>query len=283
VILSQCERIHSITLVQPQDVMDRRLAIGPDDVLTNLPYHPACGMWFDNHLLTDSRSVPPAGFKGRYGQAPSAARVVYDHYAPRHPELERHARLLAETDRLDSAQLTMEDVVSPEGYVLLGFTLDARSGLGGLPEYFCRLLPHVRELSVEAVLALPEVSERVSRLREQDRAFRQLALARSRIEGTVVVSDFRDVDSLPAGNRFLVFTLFPQATVAVRVQAGLEPGFVSISAGRSLFNRASRANLGVLLSLHGGGGHPGAAACVVPASQADAHLGEIVASLRRHA
>jgi hypothetical protein len=283
VLLSQCEKIDSITLAQAQDVMDRRLAIGNDDILANLPYHPACGLWFDNHLLTDSRSVPPAGFKGRYGQAPSAARVVYDHYSPRHPELARHEGLLAETDRLDSAQLTMADVVSPDGYVLLGFTLDARSGLGGLDEYFGRLLPAVRDLAVEAVLALPEVRERVSRLREQDRAFRQLALERSRLHGTVVVSDFRDAGALPAGNRFLVFTLFPQATVAVRVQAGPEPGTVSISAGRSLFNRGSRANLGVLLSLHGGGGHPGAAACVVPAHQADGHLGEIVASLRRNA
>ena len=130
VLLTRCERIDSIELVQPQDVSDRRLEIGPNDVLTNLPYHPACGLWFDNHLLTDARSTPPAGFRGRYAQAASAARVVYEHYLPTHPELACHETLLAETDRLDSAQLTLQDVVSPEGYVLLGFTLDARSGLG---------------------------------------------------------------------------------------------------------------------------------------------------------
>lgn len=282
VLLSQCEAIDAIELVHPQDVMDRKLAIGPDDVLTNVPYHPCCGLWFDNHLLTDSRSVPPAGFRGRYGQAPSAARVVYDHYAPTHPELVRHSRLLAETDRLDSAQLTMADVMSPEGYVLLGFTLDARTGLDRLPDYFCQLLVPVRELAVEAVLDLPVVRERVARLREQDRAFREVALARSRLEGPVVVSDFRGLDSLPAGNRFLIFTLFPQATVAVRVQASAAPASVSISAGRSIFNRTSRANLGVLLSLHGGGGHPGAAACVVPEARADEHLADIVATLRRN-
>ena len=96
-----------------------------------------------------------------------------------------------------------------------------------------------------------------------------------------MVSDFRGTDALPVGNRFLIFTLFPQATVAVRLQAGPQPGAVSISAGRSIFNRGSRSNLGVLLSLHGGGGHPGAAACVVPAAEADAHLAEIVAALQR--
>jgi hypothetical protein len=281
VLLTRCERIDSIELVHPQDVADRRLPIGPDDILTNVPYHPACGAWFDNHLLTDAKSTPPAGFKGRYAQAPSAARVVYEHYLPAHPELVQYERLLAETDRLDSAQLTRQDVLAPEGYVLLGFTLDARTGFGSLHEYFRRLLTAVRDRHVDEVLALPEVRERVAALREQDHAFREAALQRSRLEGNVVITDFRGLATLPVGNRFLVFTLFPEANVAVRLQEKDE-GKVSISAGRSIFNRTCRANLGVLLSLHGGGGHPGAAACVVPQREADAHLADIVAALRRN-
>ena len=192
-----------------------------------------------------------------------------------------HETLLAETDRLDSAQLTLQDVVSPEGYVLLGFTLDGRSGLGSQREYFQLLLPAVRDRPLAEVLALPEVRERVSVLRERDQAFRETALAHSRLDGEVVVTDFRPLPVLPVGNRFLVFTLFPQASVALRLQR-LDDGKVSISAGRSIFNRACRANLGVLLSLHGGGGHPGAAACVVPAAQADTHVAEIVAALKRN-
>ena len=139
VLLSKCERIDSIALVHPQDVAERRVDITAADVLTNVPYHPACGLWFDNHLLTDARSTPPAGFRGRYAQAPSAARVVYDHYEADQPALSCYAALLAETDRLDSANLTREDVLSPDGYVLLGFTLDDRTGLDGLHEYFLAL------------------------------------------------------------------------------------------------------------------------------------------------
>lgn len=280
VLLTCCETIDGIELVHPQDVADRRLQIGPEDILTNVPYHPACGIWFDNHLLTDPKSMPPLGFRGRYAQAQSAARLVYEHYLPGHPELVRYERLLAETDRLDSAQLTEQDVLSPEGYILLGFTLDSRTGFGNLHDYFRRLLPAVRESPVEAVLDLPEVRERALALQQQDQAFREAALRHSRCEGNVVVSDFRELDALPVGNRFLIFTLFPEANVAVRLQRRDE-GQVAISAGRSIFNRTCRANLGVLLSLHGGGGHPGAAACVVPAAQAEARLAEIVAALRR--
>ena len=239
-------------------------------------------MWFDNHLLTDARSVPPADFKGRYAQAPSAARVVYDHYAAAHPELACYETLLAETDRLDSAQLTLQDVVAPEGYVLLGFTLDGRTGLGSLHDYFRRLLPSVRDLPGEQVLALPEVRQRVTRMREADHAFRETALAHSRLDGNVIVTDFRSESSLPVGNRFLIYTLFPRANVSLRLQCGEAPGTVSVSAGRSIFDRSCRSNLGVLLSLYGGGGHPGAAACVLSTQRADAAIGEIVAALKRN-
>ena len=281
VLLTQCEAIDRIELVQPQDVSDRRVPIGPADVIANLPYHPACGMWFDNHLLTDAKSMPPTGFKGRYGKAPSAARLVYEHYVTQKPTLARHEALVAETDRLDSAQLTLDDVVSPEGYMLLGLTLDARSGLGRVREYFDELLPAVRDRPLDEVLALASVRERAQRLREQDQAFKDAARARSRLDGSVVVTDFRDLDPIPAGNRFLVFTLFPQASAAVRVQWGPERERIAVSAGRSILNKSSRANIGVLMSLFGGGGHVGAGALSKPAT-ADAQIAEIVGSLKRN-
>jgi len=282
VLLSECETIDAVELVHPQDVSERRVAIEATDVLANVPYHPACGMWFDNHLLTDPKAMPPSGFKGRYGKAPSAARLVYEHYAPTHPGIARHEKLVAETDRLDSAQLTLEDVVAPAGYVLLGFTLDPRTGLGSLREYFDVLLPALRKQPIEAVLALPEVRERAARMRDQDQAFKDAALAHSRLEQNVVLTDFRPLDPIPVGNRFLIFTLFPQASVAVRLQRGPDRERVAVSAGRSILNRASKANIGVLMSLYGGGGHPGAGACLLPPGSADALVAEIVGALQRN-
>jgi hypothetical protein len=282
VLLSECETLDAVELVHPQDVSDRRIAIGPADIIANLPYHPSCGMWFDNHLLTDPKAMPPTGFKGRYGKAPSAARLVYEHYLPTHAALARHQTLVAETDRLDSAQLTLEDVVSPSGYVLLGLTLDSRTGLGSLRGYFDELLPAVRERPIGAVLALASVRQRVARMREQDQAFRDAARARSRLDGNVVVTDFRGLDPIPVGNRFLIFTLFPEASAAVRVQWGPERERIAVSAGRSILNRSSRANIGVLMSLHGGGGHAGAGACLLAPASADARIAEIVGALKRN-
>jgi hypothetical protein len=281
VLLSACETIDSVELLQPQDVTDRKVPIGPVDVLANLPYHPQCGMWFDNHLLTDPKAMPPSGFRGRYGKAPSAARLVYDHYLPERPALARYETLVAETDRLDSAQLTMDDVLTPSGYVLVGLTLDPRTGLGSPREYFDLLLAAVRERPVEEVVQLPEVRARAARMREQDKAFRDSLRGHSRLDGNVVVTDLRPLDPVPVGNRFLVFTLFPEANVGVRVEWGPRRERVSVSAGKSIFNRTSRANLGVLMSLHGGGGHVGAGACQLAPATADEHIAEIVETIKR--
>jgi hypothetical protein len=82
------------------------------------------------------------------------------------------------------------------------------------------LLPALRKQPIEEVLALAEVRERTARMREQDQAFKDAAIAHSRLAENVVLTDFRALDPIPVGNRFLIFTLFPQASVAVRLQLG---------------------------------------------------------------
>jgi hypothetical protein len=281
VIITSCERIDEILLVHPQDVTDKRLAITSDDILANLPYQSGCGKWFDHHLLTESNERPPEVFEGRYGLAPSAARVAFEYYLPANPGIRRHQELLSETDRLDAAQLNIDDVLEPRGYILLGYTLDPRTGLGAYREYFMQLLELLKTKPIDQILETPEVRERVGRIREQDTAFREATVARSRLDGNVVFTDFRDTDPIPVGNRFLVYTLFPQANVSLRVHWGPTRQHVAAAVGHSIFNRTSRTNVGELMSRYGGGGHKGAGTCLLPAEKAEALIAEMIAALKR--
>jgi hypothetical protein len=282
VLITICESIDEIALIHPQDITDKRFAVSSRDILANLPYAPGCGKWFDHHLLTASNELPPESFDGRYGLAPSAARNVYDYYLPRNARIGALAALVAEADRLDSAQLTTDDVLHPQGYVLLGLTLDPRTGLGSYRDYFHLL---VRELaagrSIDEVLALPEVAARVECMREQDAHFRAETVAHSHLDGNVVVTDFRQVDPVPVGNRFLIYTLFPTANISVRVHRGPRPETTAVAVGHSIFDRSSRTNVGFLMSRYGGGGHRGAGTCLVPAQEADALVAEMIATMKR--
>jgi len=281
VLISLNEEVDALSLIHPQDITEGRFEISPDDILANLPYQSGCGKWFDHHLLTGSNQRPPQHFDGRYGLAPSAARVVYEYYLARRPDIQRYERLLAETDRLDSAQLNIDDVLEPEGYILLGYTLDPRTGLGAYQDYFKTLVEWLKTRSVEEILASDEVQRRVARIRAGDAGFRETTLAHSRLDGNVVVTDFRSVEPLPVGNRFIVYMLYPQANISLRAHWGPDRAHVAAAVGHSIFNRTSRTNVGVLMSRYGGGAHRGAGTCLLPAEKADALIAEMVATMKR--
>jgi hypothetical protein len=281
VILTECEKIDEIRLVHPQDITDKKLAITRDDIFANLPYHPEVGMWFDHHLLTDSNERPPARFEGRYRLAPSAARLVYEYYLEKKPEIRRFEKLVAETDRLDTAQLTRDDVLDPKDYILLGFTLDPRTGLGAFQPYFVALVGWLKQMGIQEVLQQKEVQERISRMHEQDQRFRELTEAHSKLDGNVLFTDFRNVRPIPVGNRFLVYTLFPEANISLRVHPGPDPEHIAATVGHSIFNRTSRTNVGELMSRYGGGGHRAAGTCLLSAARAEQQIGELIEAMKR--
>ena len=220
-------------------------------------------------------------FEGRYGLAPSAARVVYEYFVGKNPGLQKYERLLGETDRLDSAQLNIDDVLDPKDYILLGYTLDPRTGLGAYQDYFKKLVGWLKTRTIEEIMVEKEVRERVARIKEQDGKFREQTVAKSRLDGNVVFTDFREVSPVPVGNRFIVYTLFPQASISLRVHWGPSRQHVAAAVGHSIFNRTSRTNVGLLMSKYGGGGHKGAGTCLLPAARADALIAEMIAAMKK--
>jgi hypothetical protein len=283
VILTMKEQVDELLLVHPQDITDKSVEIGPDDILVNVPFDPRCWMWFDHHLLTPSNETPPESFKGRYRLAPSAARLVFEHYVEQHPDDRRLLALeplVAETDRLDSAQLTPDDVENPRDYILLGYTIDSRTGLGGFDDYFRRLVEWLKTMTIEEVLRQPEVKARVDRIRSEQAAFKSLLSRNSFQLNNVVITDLREIERLPAGNRFLVYSLFPDANVSLRVHWGPRADSVIAAVGHSIFNRTCKTSVGDLMSRYGGGGHRGAGTCVLPISEAAEAIDEILFELQ---
>jgi hypothetical protein len=278
VLITDMEPIDSIELIHPQDLTDKKFEILKGDILANLPYHPNAGKWFDHHLLTESNLKPPEKFDGAYRHAPSTARIIEEYY--KSPKLKKYDALIEETDRMDSANLTLEDVLDPKGYILLGYTIDPRTGLGGFKGYFMLLLDALKNKSIDDILQMPEVQHRVNQMRSDWLIFKRLTLENSRIDGNVVLTDFRHIEKIPIGNRFLVYTLFPDANVSVRVHWGPQRQFVAVVVGHSIFNRTCKVNIGELMSDFGGGGHVGAGAAPLKADTANADIEEIIRRLK---
>lgn len=278
VLIKEMEPIDSIELIHPQDLTDKKFEILKGDILANLPYHPNAGKWFDHHLLTESNLKPPEKFDGAYRHAPSTARIVEEYY--KSPKLKKYDALIEETDRMDSANLTLEDVLDPKGYILLGYTIDPRTGLSGFKDYFMLLLDALKNKTIDEIMEMQEVQHRVNQMRSEWLIFKRLTLENSRTDGNVVLTDFRHVEKIPIGNRFLIYTLFPDANVSVRVHWGPQRQFVVAVVGHSIFNRTCKVNVGELMSDFGGGGHVGAGSAPLKAETANADIEEIIRRLK---
>jgi hypothetical protein len=280
VLIGLNEEIDEVTLIHPQDITEGRAEIGPNDIVANLPYDHRCGIWFDHHMHTATPAAPPPDFVGSFGEAPSAARLVYEYYggAEAMPGFEE---LVEETDRLDSAQLTPADVMVPKGYIKLGFTVDGRTGLGTFDEYFLEL----RELlssqtPIDEILESSEVARRCRILDDQNEEFQQALKNCSRIVDNVVVTDFRGLDRVPVGNRFLIYAIYPEVNVSLRLHWGPDKKFQMVVLGHSIFKRGCNTNVGELAARYGGGGHVGAGSIPLMEGDSEQQIQMILAELR---
>jgi hypothetical protein len=278
VLITTMEKIDDIELIHPQDITDKKFEVKKSDILANLPYHPNCAMWFDHHEFTIGSERPPDTFKGKHEIAPSVARVIYDYYAS--DKLEPYEDLVKETDRFDSAQLTFQDVLNPKGIILLGFTIDARTGIGKFKEYFVLLVNWLKSLPIEEVLSQSLVKKRVQLLKENNEKFLKILHENSRQEGNVIITDFRSLDKIPIGNRFLVYTLFPKTNISIRLQWGPGKKFIAVTLGHNIFNKTSRTNCGQICSELGGGGHRGAGACPLKPDKAEKQIAALIKRIR---
>ena len=285
VLLKRLDLIDEITFVHPKDVQDGVVPIGPGDITTNLPWSPGAHLVFDHHHSETLRNQGTAANHVIDPDAPSAARVVYDHFggAERFPEVSEE--LMRAVDQADSANYSLEEILKPTGWTLLNFLMDSRTGLGRFRDFrisnyqlMMQLIDEcIHHHDAEQILDLPDVRERVALYREQSTLFEAQLQRCTRVRGEAAVVDLRDEDVIHAGNRFMVYALFPGCTVSAHIIWGKQRQNTVIAVGKSILDRSSPVDVGALMLGYGGGGHRNAGTCQVPHDQADRVVEEIVA------
>jgi hypothetical protein len=262
---------------EPGDMQQGLVDVRTGDIVANLPFHDRCAMWFDHHYS----NVPARPFEGAFEMVPSAAGLVSRYFADRLTG--DWDELIRQTDKIDAAALSEDEVQFPENYpyVLLSMTVSGRN-----PDdeaYWNRLVELLRSETIDAVLADPDVKRRCQRVVDENRTYRDYLRKYTTIQGVVAVTDFRSLDETPRGNRFLVYSMFPETVVQMKIRlADRDRDKVIVSLGHSIFNRNCRVNVGVLLSGYQGGGHPGAGSCSFHVRHSDDYIPAILKTLMRN-
>ena len=289
-ILKELDLIDDIKFVHPKDVQDGKVDITSNDITTNLPFDKRVGLAFDHHESELSRLVG-VDYKDRYiidPDARSAARVVYDYYGGKQALPRISDELMWAVDKGDSADFTLEEILEPKGWVLMNFLMDARTGLGRFHNFrisnydlMMELIDHCINLSIDEILALPDVKERVDLYFEQQELFKQQVARLAKVYDRVVVLDLRDEETIYAGNRFMIYALHPEAQISIHVAWGFKKQNTAVMIGKSIVNKDSEANIGDLCLKYGGGGHRNAGTCQLENDVVDAELPNIIAALNK--
>jgi len=275
-LLMEAESIQEpILWVQPSEVQQGLIRVKSGDIVANLPHIPGCRLWFDHHV-TNRIDTP---FRGVFRVAPSAARLIYEYYRERFKG--KYEELLRQTDKIDSADLTPDEIRHPENYpyLLLSMTISGRDGED--EAYWDQLVARITTEDIGRLMQDEQIDSRCRQVIRQNRAYTQLLTEHTRLIDAVAVTDFRSLSPAPEGNRFLVYSLFPGSRVQVKIRyADEHRQRIIISVGHSILNRTCRVNAGRLLAQFGGGGHAGAGSCNIPAYKAENHLPRIIEILK---
>lgn len=285
VLLKDLGIIDDIKFVHPKDMQDGTIFISDGDITTNLPYVDGVHFAFDHHhsetirvSKKDNHIIDP--------DAPSAARVVYDYYGGKEKFPSIAEDMMVAVDKGDSAKFTEAEVLKPEGWDLLNMLMDSRTGLGRFREFkisnyqlMMQLIDYCGNHTVDQIVALPDVKERVDLYFDHEGKFKDQIKRCSTVTGNLVVLDLRNEETIYAGNRFMIYALFPDCNISIHILWGLNKLNTVLATGKSILNKTSNTNIGELMLKHDGGGHENAGTCQVENEDTDRVLAELTAKI----
>jgi len=280
-LLSYLGLIDEWKFVHPKDIQDGLVEATDNDIVANIPYIKGCKLWFDHHSSESERLGQNTYFEGISKAAPSCAHVVYDYYGGS-AKLGKFSEMIHFVDKVDSGDLAVDEILNPRGWVLLGFIMDPRTGLGRFRNFtisnydlMTKMARVCAEKSIYDILEMPDIKERLELYNQQKELFAKMIKEHSKISGNIVVVDLRNVDTIYAGNRFYLYTQYPEQNISMWIVDGLNKANVAITIGHSIVNRSSTIDVGSLMLYYGGGGHRQVGTCQVPYSDADRIIEEI--------
>ena len=288
-MLKELDMIDEIKFVHPKDVQDGKIELSSSDITTNLPYDPRVGLAFDHHESEIDRlkAVETGGKLIIDENAKSAARVLYNYYGGSEKFPRISEELMEAVDKGDSADFTLEDILNPTGWTLLHYVMDARTGLGRFHDFrisnydlMMELIDYCLEHSIDEILELPDVKERTDLYFEQAELFKEQLKRVVKIDGNVAILDLRNEETIYAGNRFMIYALFPEVNVSVHVVWGFRKQNTAVMIGKSILNKTHKDDIGELCLMYGGGGNNNAGTCQLDNENVDTLLPNIIASLK---
>ena len=284
-LLKEAGIIDTWQFAHPKDLQDGLVEITENDCLANVPFVEGCGLWFDHHSSEFERNRLEGKYKGESRLTPSCARIIYEYYGGG-DKFPQFGEMMEAVDKVDSGQLTADEILNPTGWILIGFLMDPRTGLGRWRNFTIsnyqlmeKLMDACRTMDTEEILNLSDVKERIEVYFAQTEKFKEMVKAHTRVEKDVIISDLRGVDPIYTGNRFMIYSMYPEQNISAWIVNGKGGKGCSVAVGYSVLNRTSNVDVGSLMLKYGGGGHKAVGTCQFSDEEMDQKVPQLLEEL----
>lgn len=284
-LLKEAGIIDEWKFAHPKDLQDGLVEITENDCLANVPFVEGCGLWFDHHSSELERNELEGKYKGESRLTPSCARIIYDYYGG-NERFSHFNEMMEAVDKVDSGNLTVEEIQNPTGWILIGLIMDPRTGLGRWRDFTIsnyqlmeELIDACRTMETDEILNLSDVKERIEVYFNQTEKFKEMVQKYTRVEKNVIITDLRGVDPIYTGNRFMIYSLYPKQNISAWIVNGKGGMGCSVAVGYSIVNRTSNIDVGSLMLKYGGGGHKAVGTCQFNDEEMDKKVKELLEEL----
>ena len=275
-LLKEIGLVEEIMFVHPKDVQDGKIQLSKNDITASLPYTDGVYMAFDHH---SSETIRTKEIKENYiiePAAPSSARIVYEYFGGENRFSSNLHDLMDAVDKADCTNFTEEDITNPQGWVLLNYLMDPRTGLGRFKNFrisnyslMLKLVDMCSQMTIDNILKDADIQERINLYFEEQDKFKEQIRRCTKVENKIAILDVRNEDIIHVGNRFMVYALFPECNMSIHVLNGKQNQNTVLAVGKSIINTECNIDIGALMYEYGGGGHMNAGTCQIDNNIAD--------------
>ena len=285
-LLKEAGIIDCWKFAHPKDLQDGLVEVNENDCLANVPFVEGCGLWFDHHSSEFERLQLEGKYKGESRITPSCARIIYEYYGgkERFPQFDD---MMEAVDKVDSGNLTIDEVMNPTGWILIGFLMDPRTGLGRWRNFTIsnyqlmeKLIDACRTMTTDEILNLSDVKERIEVYYEQTEKFKEMVKEHTVVDGNLIITDLRGVDPIYSGNRFMIYSMYPEQNISAWIVSGRGGHGCSAAVGYSIMNRTCTIDVGKLMLKYNGGGHKKVGTCQFSDENMGTELDKMLDELR---
>ncbi|MEW6063310.1 MAG: hypothetical protein AB1571_03000 [Nanoarchaeota archaeon] len=256
------------------DIYDKKSKVDKNTIVTDLPYHKGCGLWFDHHISNKTNKK----FKGKFVLEKSCARVIYNYYNKNFSEY--YKDLVKKVDKADSGGYTTKDIKSYNKTYLIdriGFLAPFKNKKE--KKLFLRIMfDHFKNRkSFDDLFKIKRIKNFIEKIKMLDKKSIIFIKKKGIIKNKTLIID-SSIEKITL-NPFFIYINYPKCKYILIISKNKNKIEILVTFNK-FYKTKNVSNIGKILNKFGGYGHKFIGGCRIESKNKDRIINEILGKLK---